>query len=138
MLNNNEIRLSILCQYYRAAFNGKQYGINEENPELKDTPKNIVNANLGYLVDKDLINGTKTYTSGHIIVGATDITAHGMDVVEQIIDESSAELDPSIGAEISKETSTVQKMSRFYEKCVKIYPMCETAVKIAGSVFSSL
>ena len=60
-MNNDEIRLSILFQYYRAMFNGKGYGTREENPELKDIPNNIIQANELYLVDKNLINGQKAY-----------------------------------------------------------------------------
>lgn len=137
-MNNDEIRLSILFQFYRAMFNGKSYGMREENTELKDIPRNIINANEIYLVDKNLINGTKTYTSGGVLVSTSDITAWGMDIVEKIMNVSLSKLDTSINLEMEKENSTDKKLQKFYEMCVKSAPMCEVAVKVAAIIFSSL
>lgn len=138
-MNNDEIRLSILAQYYRAMFNGKGYGEREENPELKDIPKNIINANRVYLVDKNLINGQKHYsTNGGVVVTTSDITARGMDVIEKIMNTSLDSIDDSINSEIKQEDSTSKRFEKFYEKCVKIQPMCEIAVKVANTIFSNL
>ncbi|MGI0075655.1 MAG: hypothetical protein ACREA5_06900, partial [Nitrosotalea sp.] len=78
-MNNDQIRLSILYQYYRAKFNGKDFGENEENLELSDIPHEILNANLDYLVEKRLINGTKEYTGAGVVIFTSDITASGID-----------------------------------------------------------
>jgi len=137
-MNNDEIRLSILFQYYRAAFNGKGYGSREENPELKDIPYEVTTPNLAYLVDKNLINGSKSYTSGGVHVSTSDITAWGMDIVEKIMNDSLDELEQDVSSEIRKEDLTNKKLEKFYEKCVKVAPMCEVAVKVAGMVFANL
>lgn len=137
-MNNDEIRLSILFQFYRAAFNGKGYGDREENPELKDIPHEVITPNLIYLVDKNLINGKKYYTSGGVHASTSDITAWGMDIVEKIMNNSLDELDQEVTSEIKKEESTNKRLEKFYEKCVKVVPMCEVAVKVAGMVFANL
>lgn len=137
-MNNDEIRLSILSQYYRAAFNGKGYGREEENPELEGIPDAIINANTIYLIDKRLINGDKRYIGSGPIASPSDITAWGMDVVENIMNKSLNEMNNKVSKEIEKTDSTAGKFSKFYEKCIKVAPMCETAVKAAHLIFSSL
>ena len=137
-MNNDEIRLSILFQYYRAAFNGKGYGDREENPELKNIPREVITPNQVYLVDKNLINGKKLYTSGGVSVSTSDITAWGMDIVEKIMNKSLDELDQDVSSEIMKEDLNNKKLDKFYEKCVKVALMCDIAVKVAGIIFSGL
>ncbi|MHB8545211.1 MAG: hypothetical protein ACYDAJ_00390 [Nitrosotalea sp.] len=137
-MNNEQIRLSILSQYYRAKFNGKGYGEREENPELKNIPRETINANMEYLVDKGLINGKKTYVSGGIMVSPTDITARGMDVVENILKQSLEKLDQNVISEIKKESSTNKKLDKLFEISSKAEPVLEIVVKIAGMIFSNL
>ena len=137
-MNNNEIRLSILIQYYRAAFNGKGYGEREENGELKKISREVIKANMVYLIDKQLINGSKQYYNKGIGVTSTDITALGMDIVEEIMDKSLEKIDQTHAAEIQMEPQTDKKLDKFYEKCIKIVPMCETVVNIAGTIFFDL
>ena len=137
-MNNNEIRLSILVQYYRAAFNGKGYGEEEENDELEGISSVVINANRIYLIDKQLINGSKNYYSGRVMAIGTDITAHGMDIVEKIMDDSLEDIDQKYASEIQMESQTDKKLDKFYEKCIKITPICETVGKIAGTIFSAL
>lgn len=137
-MDNDQIRLSLLCQYYRAMYNGKGYGQLEENPELVNIPDPIMTANLSYLVDKRLINGEKTYVSGGVIVTTSDITAWGMDVVENILNKTLDQLDQKVSSEINKEESTNKKLDKFYEICVNVQPMYDIAVKVAGLVFQHL
>ena len=137
-MNSTEIRISILFQYYRAAFNGKGYGEREENPQLTETPKNVINANLNYLIDKGLINGNKHYFNEEIVPITTDITAYGMDVVEKIMENALPELEVEVKTEIESQTQTDQKVNSLYEKCVKIAHMCEVVVNVAGPIFAAL
>lgn len=136
-MNNDEIRLSILIQYYKAMFNSGGYGRDEKNDELKEISSNVINANMVYLIDKQLINGSKDYVSSGVIVTPADITARGMDVVEKIMKDSLESIDQKYASEIQKESQTDKKLNVFYEKCIKIYPMCETVVKIASIIFSN-
>ena len=137
-MNNTEIRLSILCQYYKADFNGKGYGSREKNPEIRDVPKEILNANLGYLIEKKLINGKKIYFGRGIVASPTDITDHGIDVVESIMENSLDQLDTKASSDIKKEDSTSKRLEMFYEMCVKAPPMCEIAVKVTGAILENL
>lgn len=120
------VSIIVLCLMVRARQR-------EENPELQNIPENLINANLVYLIDKHLINGKKYYTADGVLPSATDITAWGMDIVEKILNKSLNSLDNSISSEINNEETTVKKLDKFYEKCVKIQPMCDIAV---GSVKS--
>jgi len=61
-----------------------------------------------------------------------------MDIVEKIMNNSLDELDQEVTSEIKKEESTNKRLEKFYEKCVKVAPMCEVAVKVAGMVFANL
>lgn len=137
-MNNDQIRLSILSQYYRAKFNGKGYGSKEENLELKEIPHEIINANLEYLVDKGLINGKKSYTTGGIIVFPSDITARGMDIIEKILNQSLTELDQNISAEIKKESTTNKKLDKLSEISAKAEPVLNILINVAGMIFSNL
>lgn len=137
-MNNDEIRLSILSQYYRAKFNGKGYGEREENLELKEIPHDIINANLEYLVDKGLINGKKSYTTGGIIVFPSDITARGMDIVEMIVKESLTKLELPIVAEIKNEGTTPKMLEKLNEKCLKYSAVLDIVIKATGMILSSL
>jgi hypothetical protein len=136
-MNNDQIRLSILYQYYRAMFNGQRDRL--ENPELKDIPDTVINANLVYLLDKGLINGGKSYSDdGQAYATPIDITARGMDVVENILNQSLEKLDQNVSSEIKKESTTNKKLDKLYEKCAKVEPVLEIVVKIAGMIFSNL
>ena len=135
-MNNDEIRLLILCQYYRAKFSGKIDEIKSVNTETKDRDKMARNVNLGYLVDKGLINGKTQYLpNGATIVITRDITAWGIDAVENIIKKSLNDLKPEIRDEIKKAGSTYKMLDKLYEKCIQNVHMCEAVVKAANAIF---
>lgn len=137
-MNTDQIRLSILFQYYRAMFDG-QRGSLEQNLALKDIPYEIINANLVWLLDKQLINGQKRYADdGRVHVIPIDITANGMDIIEKILNQSLTELDQNISSEIKKENTLMEKLDKLSEICTKIQPVFEIVVKIAGMIFSNL
>ena len=61
-----------------------------------------------------------------------------MDIVEKIMNDSLDELEQDVSSEIRKEDLTNKRLEKFYEKCVKVAPMCDIAVKVAGIIFSGL
>lgn len=137
-MNNDQIRLSILSQYYRAKFNGKDFGENEENLELKNIPPETINANLGYLVEKRLINGKKEYTGAGVVIFTSDITAYGIDIVERILNQSLPELDQNVSSEIKQESTTDKKFNKLYEISAKVEPVLNIVINVTGMIFSNL
>lgn len=138
-MNNDQIRLTILHQYYKAMFDGKGQTEIKDNYGLKDIPQTVINANLIWLIDKRLINGERRYASnGQVFAITSDITAWGMDVVESILNQSVEKLDPTITSEIKNETTTNKKFDKLYEMCVKVEPVFEIVAKVAGLIFTNL
>ena len=134
-VNNDEIRLSILCQYYRARYSGK---IRPAKLDLDGVDHATVDANMGYLVGKGLINGKTNYTSGgNVFVTTGDITYRGTEVVEDIMKRSLHELEPAIRDEIKGEESDGKMLDKLYEKCVKSAPVCEVVVKVAHAILTA-
>ena len=135
-MNNDEIRLSILCQYYKARYAGKT---KPARLELDGVDHSTVDANMGYLVGKGLINGKSNYTSGmNVFVTTGDITYLGMEVVEDILKTSLGELEPNIRDEIEKEKSDGKMIGKLYEKCVKSAPVCEAVVKVTHVILFAM
>lgn len=86
-MHNDEIRLALLAQYYRAMLANK-CGMPDRNPSLKGISEPVINANMYYLIDKGLIDGTIQYMGSNMLPLPSVITAHGMDVIEEIMDKS--------------------------------------------------
>ena len=86
IVNNDEIRLSILCQVYNAKFSG--FRLRVLDLKLKDIRSTVIDVNLEYLLDKGLIQGGKIQTNEFTAVVLDDITATGIDVVENIMKQS--------------------------------------------------
>ena len=136
-VNNDEIRLSILCQCYMSKFKEEE-SIHPKNLELGDIDEITRSVNLEYLVDKRLLNGYKASYSGRTIIPAVNITAWGMDVVEDIMKQSLGKLDPGVRSEIEKEGSDGKMIGKLYERCVRSVPVCEAVVKVAHAALAAL
>jgi len=137
-LNNDEIRLAILCEYYNAIHSEKSYGNVRDITELQGVNSSVLNANLVYLIDKDLMLGETYYTSGGIHASGSRITARGIDIVEEIVKQSENKVDPKISDELKKKSVTAEKVLKFTELCVKAASMCQTAVNVAHGIFTGL
>lgn len=139
VIDNNQIRLSILSQFYMAMFNGEGGPRVNDNPELKGISEPVITANLVYLLDKGLINGEKRYAdSGRAVVFTSDITAKGMDIIESIINQSIDKLEPQISAEIKTENTTPKRFEKLNDVCQKNAPILDVVIKVAGIIFSNL
>ena len=137
-LSNDEIRLTILCEYYNAIHTEKGYGNVRDISELKDSPASVVNANLIYLIDKVLLKGQIKYVTGGIIPFASRITASGIDIVEEIVKQSEDKLEADIASQLKKENVTANKVLKFTELCVKTASMCQTAVSVTHDILAGL
>lgn len=118
-MNNDRIRFSILCQCYRAKFNGKRPPYNLDLDGVDEITKNV---NLVYLLDKGLISGDKSYSaSGSVSVIGADITADGMDQVEEIVRGLLDDLKPDIKTEI-EDDNILKILDKLGEKLSKVQP----------------
>ena len=118
-MNNDRIRLSILCQCYRIKFSGKRPPPNLDLDGVDEITKNV---NLVYLLDKGLISGDKHYSSnGYVSVVGADITAYGMDQVEEIVKGLLDDLKPNVKAEI-EDDHILKVLDKLGEKLSKVQP----------------
>jgi len=137
-LNNDEIRLAILCEFYNALHSDKSYGEVRDINQLKKESPSIIDANVIYLTDKGLIEGEISYTTGGIHPTPSRITAHGMDIVEEIVKRSENEVETEISEKLKEKNITAEKVLKFTELCVKAASMCQTAVNITHGILMGL
>ena len=136
-MNNDEIRLSVLCQCYMSKFGGAK-SVYPEKLELQDVDEITRDVNLEYLMDKGLLVGGKLRGNHRTMITAVNITAWGMDVVEDIVNRSLDELEPGLRQEVEKEGDTHKRLNTLYEKCVKSAPVCEAVAKVAHAILVAL
>ena len=136
-MNNDEIRLSVLCQCYMRKFRGER-SVYPEKLELQGVDEIARDVNLEYLMDKGLLVGGKIPGNGRTIITAVKITAWGMDVVEDIMKRSLDELEPGLRKEVEGEGDTHKMLGKLYEKCVKSAPVCEALAKVTHAILEAL
>jgi len=137
-LNNDEIRLTIICEFYNALHSDKSYGNVRDITEIQQVSPSIIEANVVYLIDKGLIEGKIHYTTGGIHTSPTRITAHGIDIVEEIVKQSEKKLETEISEKLKEKNVTAEKVLKFTELCVKAASMCQTAVNITHGILTGL
>ena len=135
-MNNDEIRLSILCQCYMGKFKGVK-SVYPEKLELQGVDEIARDVNLEYLMDKGLLVGGKIPGNSRTIITAVNITAWGMDVVEDITKRSLDELEPGLRQEVEREGDTHKMLGKLYEKCIKSVPVCESVVKVTHAILTA-
>jgi len=136
-MENNEIRLRILCEFYNALFQkedqhpsgiSKKLGISTEEE----------NAGHLWLIDKNLLDGVVEYAGSYVLASPHRITAYGMDRVEAIMDKTFIEIKEKT-EEFDKGTKK-EKITKFMKKCLSndaTIPACKTALEIASSILGS-
>lgn len=136
-MENNEIRLRILCEFYNALFQ-------EENQHPNDVSKKLgvsteeENAGYLWLIDKNLLEGNVEYAGSSILAIPNRITAGGMDRVEAIMDKTFIEIKEKT-KEFDKGTKK-EKITKFMKKCLSndaTIPACKIALEIASSILGS-
>lgn len=134
---NTEIRLAILAHYYEALYS--EQGMGNEIKQLKNLSDAEISVNKIYLIDKKLIEGDLEYIdSGRPMVFVSRITAHGMDIVEKIMNESLDEFNPNDRSEMQKEFQTNNRFDKFYKKSIQVGTMIEIVVKVANQILPAL
>jgi hypothetical protein len=111
-LNDNQIRLEILLDYYKAMRNQTGIPEQEDNEKLREIDEKDYEFNYGYLVKHDLVKGEITPSDDGIEYFTPNggITGYGMDVVERFIDgcvENTEKVENKI---IDKTLSTLDKI----------------------------
>lgn len=133
-MENNEIRLRILCEFYNALFQ-------KENQHPSDISKKLgvsteeENAGYLWLIDKNLLEGDIEYAGSCILAIPSRITAGGMDRVETIMDKTFIEIKEKT-KEFDKGTKK-EKITKFMKKCLSndaTIPACKTALEIASLI----
>lgn len=112
MLNDNQIRLEILLDYYKSMRNQTGIPRQENNEKLRELDKKDYAFNYGYLVKHSLVKGEINYSDNGIecFTPSGGITGVGMDIVEKFIDgcvESTEKIKNKI---IDKTLSTLEKI----------------------------
>jgi hypothetical protein len=139
IMDNDQIRLSILRQFYNSMYTGQGHPNVRNNPELAGILEPVIEANVLYLWDKGLIEGEKVVEDGgRSFVVTSDITSRGMDVVESIVNRSLSEIKPDVSKEIKEETTPNGKLDKLYEACKKATPVAETVMSIVRLILSGL
>lgn len=136
-VNNDEIRLSVLCQCYINKFKGEGWN-HPYKLELPDVDEITRDVNLEYLMEKDLLRGSKTVAGARTMIISVNITAGGMDVVENIMKQSLSKLESGVRSEIEKEGDDGKMLGKLYEKCVKSAPVCEAVTKVTHAILAAL
>ena len=87
-MNDKQIRLEILLDYYKAMRNQTRIPLQENSEKLRDIAKKDYDFNYGYLVKHYLVDGQSHYSTDGIehITPNGGITGSGMDIVETFID----------------------------------------------------
>ena len=134
-VDNHEIRLVLLAQHYRAMFESNECGSLPPDPQLKGISRAVINANMYYLIDKGLMDGRVQYQGPHMFPFFSKITAHGMDVIEGIMDKSLQAMRTREAIEISKEHDPGTKFGKFYDLCMRAAPFCDTVASVARAAF---
>lgn len=86
-MENDEIRLRTLCEFYYALFQKESNHPNRLSSKLEISRKEE-NAAYLWLIDKNLLDGKIEYAGSHVLVYPSRITVWGMDKVEEIMDET--------------------------------------------------
>lgn len=88
-MNDKQIRLEILLDYYKAMRNQTRIPHQEDNERLKETDVKDYNFNYGYLVKHYLVEGQAHHSDDgtEYFTPVGGITGAGMDIVENFIDD---------------------------------------------------
>lgn len=134
-MDNYEIRLVLLAQYYRVMFESNKCGSLPRDPLLKDISGPVINANMYYLIEKGLMDGHILYQGPQLYPIFSKITPHGIDMIEGIMERSLGTMQTKEAIEIAKEHDPSTKFNRFYDMCIRAAPFCEAVVNVARAAF---
>jgi len=111
-MNDNEVRMEILFDHYKAARNHKGIPTQKDNAKLSEIDQNDYEFNYGYLADHDLVEASKHYADDGVAVYTPNggITGSGKDVVEQFIDSCVENTKKTKNKIISVSLSYLEKM----------------------------
>lgn len=111
-MNDKQIRLEILLDYYKAMRNQSRIPYQEDNEKLREIDKRDYEFNYGYLVKHDLVQGDIDRSDDGIEYFTPNggITGHGMDIVEIFIDGCVENVEKVENKIIDKTLSNLNKI----------------------------
>lgn len=115
-MDNNEIRLRILCEFYDVLFKKDDQHPERLHKKLKISMEEE-NAAYVWLIDKNLLEGIIEYPGSYVLASPNRITAHGMDIVENIVDDTFKKLKEN-KIEVIELESKKDKFFKFMKKCL--------------------
>jgi len=137
-MENDEIRLRILCEFYNAIFQKESNHPSGLSSKFNITHEEENAANL-WLIDKNLLDGHIDYAGSHVLASPSRITAWGMDKVDEIMNKTFTELKEKT---IEFESGTKKdKITKFLSKCLSndvTIPACKIALEISSNVLNML
>ena len=139
-MNDKEIRLEILTQFYKSARNNTKIPYQSDNEQLKLIPDNIYNFNYGYLVKKGLLKGSIDYSDDgtECATPTGGITSDGIDIVEDFVDRCVEEIKNSKNQMIDNSLSTIEKLTELALIWSKHTELYQHALEILNQILIQL
>ena len=113
-MNDNQIRLEILLDYYKAMRNHTGFPNQVDNEKLKEIDENDYDFNRLYLQKHDLVEGEifRDDDGAEFFSPTGGITAKGMDIVEKFIDGCIENIEKTENKIIEKTLSNLEKIMK--------------------------
>lgn len=114
-MNDNQIRLEILLDYYKAMRNQTGIPHQGDNEKLKEIDHKNYDFNYGYLIKHDLVNGQIDHSNNGVeyFTPIGGITGSGMDVVETFVNKSVENIE-------KVENKIIDKTLSYFDKIVEL------------------
>lgn len=138
-MNDKEIRLLIISKFYKAAKEGKWYINKNEDEALAKISDIDYCFNCYYLIEKYILKGdVRATTGGEVHPTVFRISAGGIDVIDEIVDNSIENLQKEENLEIEASISTTEKFTKFYDRCVGGTSMCKFALDMLDKILTNI
>ena len=121
-MDDKQIRLEILLDYYKAMRNQTEIPGHKDNEKYGKLDKKDYDFNYGYLVKHDLVKGSSHYSSNGVEYFAPNggITGDGIDVVENFIDRCVDGL----------ENKTIEKSLSYMDKILELVSLWSSNLEL--------
>ena len=130
-----KIRTAILFECYKRAYGQSE---NEDKffyviPELQEYDNKVIDANMTYLIDENLVRGGVDEAGSYSTPWITRINSTGMKLVERMVNESEAQI-PELKTELEEKKDTQERVMGFIKYCFKNKEIPMTIVNIAKDI----
>ena len=135
-MNDKQIRLEILLDYYKAMRNQTIIPGQENSEKLRDIDRKDYQFNYGHLIKHHLLNGESHFSTDGIehFSPTGGITEHGLDIVETFVEKCVENVKQSENKIIDKTMSILNTISEL----VSIWAVNADLYQQAWELLSSL